>query len=62
MPYLGKVFNKALAKEISVYHSDTGSSFKRFDAGTSQNLKEAALAKIKGRFENGSVFNNDDME
>jgi len=62
MPYIGKVFNKATSKSIDVLISESGDGFKRLTGAISQDAKNAALAKVKERFESGSLFKDDDMK
>jgi len=47
MSLIGQVFNKALSKSISVYIAESGDSFKRLTGAIGQDVKEAALAKVK---------------
>ncbi|KAF2786081.1 hypothetical protein K505DRAFT_368534 [Melanomma pulvis-pyrius CBS 109.77] len=62
MSLIGQVFNKALSKSISVYITESGDGFKRLTGAIGQDVKEAALAKVKERFENGTLFKDDDMQ
>ena len=62
MPLIGQVFNKALKKNISVYLSESGDGYKRLSGVIGAGVKSAALSKVKDRFENGSLFNEEDMK
>ncbi|KAF2672886.1 hypothetical protein BT63DRAFT_450912 [Microthyrium microscopicum] len=62
MSLISQVFNKALSKSISVYITESGDSFKRLTSAIGQDVKEAALAKVKERFKNGTLFKDDDMQ
>lgn len=62
MSLIGQVFNKTLSKTISVYIAESGEGFKRLTGAIGQDVKEAALAKVKERFENGTLFKDDDMQ
>jgi hypothetical protein len=59
---LGKVYNKATAKYIDVFISETGAGFMRLTGAISQDVKDAAFALVKERVENGVLFNDDDMK
>jgi hypothetical protein len=62
MSFIGYAFNKVLQRNIPVYISESGPGFKRFTGIISQNVKSAALAKVKERFENGTLFRDDDLK
>ncbi|KAI9756596.1 MAG: hypothetical protein M4579_003774 [Chaenotheca gracillima] len=66
MSLIGQVFNKALSKSISVYITESGDGFKRLTGAIGQDVKEAALVKVKesfeNGFENGTLFKDDDMQ
>ncbi|KAM3086168.1 hypothetical protein ACMFMF_000124 [Clarireedia jacksonii] len=62
MSLIGQIFNKALSKNISVYISESGDSFKRLTGANGQDVKQMALSKVKERFENGSLFKEEDMK
>ncbi|PSN63616.1 hypothetical protein BS50DRAFT_678881 [Corynespora cassiicola Philippines] len=56
------VFNKATSKSIDDLISDSGEGFKRLTGAIGQDVKNAAFAKVKERFESGSLFKDDDMK
>ncbi len=62
MSLIGQVFNKALSKSISVYISESGEGFRRLTGTIGEDIGAAALAKVKERFENGTLFKDDDMK
>ncbi|KAF2452534.1 hypothetical protein BDY21DRAFT_260342, partial [Lineolata rhizophorae] len=55
-------FNSAASKTIDVVISESGPGFKRLTGAISQDIKDAALAKAKERFESGNLFKSDDMK
>jgi hypothetical protein len=61
MSLIGQVFNRAVSKNISVYISESGDGYMRLTGAISQRLKNRALAVVKDRFENGTVFKEEDM-
>jgi hypothetical protein len=62
MSLLGTVFNKAAGKYINVYLATSGSfGFRPTDAIGSA-VKDAALAKLRAAFEDGKLFNDEDMK
>lgn len=62
MSLIGQVFNRVLQKHIPVYISESGEGFIRITSAISQNVKDAALTKIKLPFENGTLFKDDDLK
>ncbi len=62
MSYVGKVFNKATSRSIDVLISESGEGFKRLTGPISQEVKDAAFAKVKERFESGGMFKEEDMK
>ncbi|RAK84362.1 hypothetical protein BO79DRAFT_158484 [Aspergillus costaricaensis CBS 115574] len=61
MSLIGHVFNRSLQRNIPVYLSETDPGFTRLTTVIDQNVKFAALALLKERFESGSLFNESDM-
>lgn len=53
---------RIVRKNISVYISDSGHGFRRLSGAIGQEIKDAALLKVKERFENGTLFKDDDMK
>jgi hypothetical protein len=62
MSLIGKVFNRDLRKDIPLYIAEYGDGYKRLVGAISQDAKDAALQKIKERFESGALFKDDDMK
>ena len=62
MSLIGQIFNKALQKSIPVYIATVGNGYIRITSAISEEVKEAALSTIKQRFENGTLFNDDDLK
>lgn len=62
MSLIGQVFNKALQKNISVYISESGEGYKRLTGAIGATVKSAALSKVRERFEDGSLFREEDMK
>ncbi|KAL8755989.1 MAG: hypothetical protein Q9184_004637 [Pyrenodesmia sp. 2 TL-2023] len=62
MSQIGHVLNKALNKQIPVVIAESGDGFKRLTGVIDSAIKNNALAKVKERFENGSMFKDDDMK
>ena len=62
MSLIGRVSNKALGKNISVYISESGEGFKRVTGAISTKVKETAFSIVKDRFESGKLFNENDMK
>lgn len=62
MSLIGHVFNKALQKNIPVYIAESGPGFIRITSAICQNVKDSALALLKERFENGTLFKDDDLK
>ncbi|KAK2764425.1 hypothetical protein FQN54_009119 [Arachnomyces sp. PD_36] len=61
MSRIGYVFNKVLQKNIPVVLVESGEGYKRLTGVIGEEIKQAALAKIRGPFENGDLFKDDDL-
>lgn len=62
MSRIGQVFNKVLQKDIPVFLTESGEGYKRLTGIIGEDVKQAALAKIKGPFESGDLFKDDDLK
>ncbi|KAI9799525.1 MAG: hypothetical protein M1826_005484, partial [Phylliscum demangeonii] len=62
MSFIGYVFNKARNKNILVYLAIAGPGFWRPVGVLSIAAKKFALAKLKGAFEAGNLFTEEDMK
>lgn len=62
MSRIGQVFNKVLQKNIPVFLAESGEGYKRLTGVLGEDVKQAALAKIKEPFENGDLFKDDDLK
>lgn len=62
MSLIGQVFNKALQKNISVYIAESGEGYRRLTGSIGSGVQILALSKVKERFENGSLFKEEDMK
>lgn len=62
MSLIGEAFNKILQKNIPVYIAKSGDGYVRITSAISPAAKQVALNYVKERFENGTLFKDDDLK